>query len=81
MFNDAGNELALKAIEEPGKYLITLQKLKTASENKKLSISTFREMQKVLLSFLPQTEKNPRIRQAFQNEMNSLYLNKFTGYE
>lgn len=81
LFNDAGNELALKAIEEPGKYLITLQKLKTASENKKLSISTFREMQKVLLSFLPQTEKNPRIRQAFQNEMNSLYLNKFTGYE
>tara|TARA_R110000868_G_scaffold243082_1_gene498799 strand:- start:22 stop:2241 length:2220 start_codon:yes stop_codon:yes gene_type:complete len=81
LFQMAGNELALKAIEEPGKYLTTLQKIKTISENKMHSKSEYKAIQKVLLALLPETEKKPGSKQDFKNTINSLFLNKLTGYE
>ena len=81
LFQMAGNELALKAIEEPGKYLTTLQKIKTISENKMRSKSEYNAIQKVLLALLPETEKQPGSKQDFKNTINSLFLNKLTGYE
>jgi hypothetical protein len=81
LFQMAGNELALKAIEEPGKYLTTLQKIKTISENKMHSKSEYNAIQKVLLALLPETEKKPGSKQDFKNTINSLFLNKLTGYE
>ena len=81
LFQMAGNELALKAIEEPGKYLTTLQKIKTISENKMHSKLEYNAIQKVLLALLPETEKKPGSKQDFKNTINSLFLNKLTGYE
>lgn len=81
LFQMAGNELALKAIEEPGKYLTTLKKIKTISENKMHSKSEYKAIQKVLLALLPEAEKKPGSKQDFKNIINSLFLNKLTGYE
>ena len=81
LFKAAGNELAVKAIAEPGKYLTTLQGLKRLTENNKRSSVGYKALQKSLLSVLPKAEKNPGVQVNFQEEINSLFLKELTTYE
>ncbi|WP_010232426.1 hypothetical protein [Gillisia marina] len=74
IFKQAGNELAVKAIEEPGKHLKTLQQLKWLAEDSKKSISRLRETQKGLLLALPKPTPDAGKSKNFQSEINNLFL-------
>jgi len=76
LFKQAGNELAAKAIDEPGKYLKTLQQLKWLAEDYKESTSLFSEVQSGLLMALPSPAPNPSQNKGFQSELNKLFLNE-----
>jgi len=73
-FTEAGNELAILAIEHPSKYLNTLQLLKTVSEKEKSSERELLKLQSGLLSALPAVKENPRKAAYFKDEMNALML-------
>tara|TARA_R110000868_G_scaffold774_2_gene5628 strand:+ start:201 stop:2420 length:2220 start_codon:yes stop_codon:yes gene_type:complete len=81
LFNAAGNELAAKAITEPGKYLATLQKLKWLTENAEYTIEQYRALQKSLLAVLPKADKSPGLRVDFQEDINTLFLKELNAYE
>ena len=81
LFNAAGNELAARAIAEPGKYLTTLQKLKWITENTEHTIEEYRALQKSLLAVLPKVGKNPSSEGIFQEKINSLFLKELNAYE
>ncbi len=74
LFKKAGNELAVKAIEEPGKHLKTLQQLKWLAEDSKNRISRLRETQKGLLLALPKPTPDAGKSKNFQSEINDLFL-------
>ncbi|WP_026838179.1 DUF4175 family protein [Gillisia sp. JM1] len=74
LFKKAGNELAGKAIEEPGKYLKTLQQLKWLAEDFKDRSAIFDEVQKGLLSALPRPSPNPAKNKSFESEINKIFL-------
>ncbi|MFN4763016.1 tryptophan-rich sensory protein [Gillisia sp. Q332] len=74
LFEQAGNELAEKAIEEPGKYLQTLQNLKWLSEKDQNEPKMFVKVQRGLLLAIPTTEPTPGKRRAFSGDINELLL-------
>jgi len=76
LFKQAGNELAVKAIEEPGKYLKTLQQLKWLAEDYKERTALFREVQRGLYLALPQPKSSPTRKKGAQSELNTLFLNE-----
>jgi uncharacterized protein (UPF0335 family) len=76
LFKQAGNELAVKAIEEPGKYLKTLQQLKWLAEDYKERTALFREVQRGLYLALPQPKFSPTRKKGAQSELNTLFLNE-----
>ncbi|MDY8137973.1 tryptophan-rich sensory protein [Aquimarina sp. 2201CG5-10] len=81
LFELAGNELATKAIENPGKYLKTLQQLKWLTENREISISTLTEIQNELILILPELEPNPIKRKVFTSDINKLLLKELEIHE
>jgi len=81
LFKQAGNELAVKAIEEPGKYLKTLQQLKWLSENFDENTSMLRETQRGLFLALPKPKPDPRKSKNFQSEINNLFLKELELYD
>lgn len=76
LMGEAGNELAFIAIEEPGKYLKTLQQLKMLSEGKPSSISELRIVQAGLLKALPSKKEDPGKKGIFTSELDSLIINE-----
>lgn len=58
LFGLAGNELAKIAIENPGKYLETLQRLKKLTQNKDVLTQTFIKIQQDLFKVLPDAIPN-----------------------
>ncbi len=74
LFQEAGNELAIKAIEDPGRYLKTLKKLKWATENIEISVETLIEIQKGLFSALPALRPTPSKKKMLTSEINELLL-------
>lgn len=74
LFEKAGKELAVLAIEQPGKYLRTLQNLKelTAFGNK--SINLLKTTQKGLISAIPNANSNPKKESEFTNKLNEFLL-------
>jgi len=81
LFERAGNELAIKAIEEPGKYLNALQGLKWLTEDVERSKERLLEVQRGLLSALPKPEPNPTKEDLFDSEINALLLKELETYE
>jgi hypothetical protein len=74
-FSRAGNELAQKAIDEPGAYLETLQQLKWLSETReKPKPQQLRNLQSGLLKALSKLKKNPKNGEETQSELNNLLL-------
>jgi len=74
LFGQAGNELAIKAIEDPGKYLETLQQLKWISEDVTVPSEALEELQKGLFLALPELKPNAAKQQQQTSEINELLL-------
>ncbi|WP_047414468.1 hypothetical protein [Cellulophaga sp. Hel_I_12] len=70
----AGNELAVLAIQEPGKYLNTLQLLKNSSERSETSKLALEKLQRGLLAAIPKTKPRPRKTNASLSKLNELLL-------
>ncbi|MCB0463132.1 MAG: tryptophan-rich sensory protein [Flavobacteriaceae bacterium] len=74
LFERAGNELAQKAIENPGQFLQTLQELKQLSENKDTTLEMLRTIQKGLIKAIPSSEFHPSKSDRFSDQINQLLL-------
>lgn len=74
IFEQAGNELAEQAIEEPGKHLSTLQQIKWVSEERQPERETLIEVQKGLLKALPKPDASPGKGENYTGEINKLFL-------
>ena len=74
LFEKAGNELAEKAIAEPGRYLKVLQDLKRLSEEQQIGKEIIIETQKGLLQALPEAKAEPQKRTGFSGKLNDLLL-------
>ena len=81
LFVDAGNELAQKAISQPLKYIKVLQGLRDLEKAANRSKKNYMEVQKNLLSVLPQMEDVPMKRTRYDSEINLLYLKELGVYE
>ena len=76
LFQDAGNELAKKAVVEPLKYLKVLQGLRDLDKSVNRTKEHYATVQKSLLSVLPQVENNPGKVEAYEDEINRLFINE-----
>ncbi|WP_299256398.1 tryptophan-rich sensory protein [uncultured Aquimarina sp.] len=74
LFKQAGNELAAKAIEDPGQYLETLQQLKWISEDIEVPLEALVVLQKGLFLTLPELKPNAVKQQQQTSEINDLLL-------
>ena len=75
-FAKAGEELATLAIQHPGKYLETLQRLKRLTEDRPASRSQQRAVQKGLLAALPPIEATVVPSSDHYNPLRELILKK-----
>ncbi len=76
LLQDAGNELAKKAVVEPLKYLKVLQGLRDLDKSANRTKQHYATVQKSLLSVLPQVENNPGKVEAYEDEINRLFINE-----
>ncbi|MHA7057503.1 tryptophan-rich sensory protein [Aquimarina sp. M1] len=76
LFKQAGNELAAKAIENPGEYLQTLQQLKWISEDVDVPSDALVALQKGLLIALPELKPNAVKKEQQTSKINELLLNE-----
>lgn len=74
LFENTGDELAIIAINQPGKYLKTLQQLKSLTGNIKISEQTLNEVQRSLLEAVSQLEPNPAKKMRFEDQLNKMVL-------
>lgn len=74
LFNKAGNELASIAIEEPGKYLETLQTVKWLSESENIEKRQLASALRGLYQSLPKKQLLPYSRGRQQNQLNNLFI-------
>ncbi len=81
LFQETGNELARKAVEEPLKYLKVLQGLRDLERVDARTSEKFGEVQKSLLSVIGEVEGNPSKKADVQDEINRLYLKELGTYD
>lgn len=81
LFRRAGQELAAKALEEPGRYLSLLRSLKDTETETGRSVGALRELHRELLQVLPEEEKVPGLRMGSRDEINTLFLKELLEYE
>ncbi|RUA14750.1 MAG: tryptophan-rich sensory protein [Flavobacteriia bacterium] len=81
LFQEAGNELAQKAVDEPLKYLKVLRGLRDFDKAEERTPEKFREVQKNLLSVITEVEGNPGKKTGLEDEINVLYLKELGNYD
>lgn len=81
LFEKAGTELATLAIENPGKYLSTLQGLKRLAEDKEQTTELLEKVQGGLLLALPKSEANPSKGTYFSDVLNEWLLKELELHE
>jgi hypothetical protein len=81
LFEEAGNELAQKAIAEPLTYVKVLQGLRDLQKASDRTRESYKEVQRKLLSVLPEVDDNPVKRTVYPDEINQLYLKELEAYE
>ncbi|UAM97136.1 tryptophan-rich sensory protein [Polaribacter litorisediminis] len=74
LFEKAGNELALIAIEKPGEHLKTLQQLKELTTFGEKSIVFLKSTQKGLINAIPNLKPNPSQSNRFKDELTEILL-------
>ncbi|EAQ37747.1 hypothetical protein MED134_13336 [Dokdonia sp. MED134] len=72
-FAKAGEELAQLAILEPSRHLLTLQKLKWLTEDKKQPKTVIQSVQKGLLEALPRVSETPKNPEGYTSKLESLF--------
>ena len=72
-FAKAGEELAQLAILEPSRHLLTLQKLKWLTEDKKQPKTVIQSVQKGLLEALPKVSETPKNLEGYTSKLESLF--------
>lgn len=81
LFEKAGNELADKAIAEPGRYLQTLQQLKRLKDEPQIDQQLMFEVQKGLLEALPKLTPEPMQKSSFNGKLNEFVLKELQRNE
>mgnify|MGYP000462892655 CR=1 FL=1 len=81
LFEAAGNELAVKAIEAPGKYLMTLQQLQRIVDGSDRSKDTFIEVQQGLRLAVPKPVSSPHKSTSNLDTLNQLLLKELEVHE
>ena len=74
LFNKAGNELAIQAIKEPGKYLETLQTIKWLSESEVIDAKQLKSALQGLYRALPKKQTLPYSSARYENQLNNLFM-------
>ena len=74
LFGEAATELAVLALEFPGRHLKTLQQLKRLSEGIETSDKALAETRQGLLRALPNPDSNPAKTALFLSEIDQLLL-------
>ncbi|MGB6153057.1 MAG: tryptophan-rich sensory protein [Pricia sp.] len=74
LFAKAGNELAVLAVQNPGKYLGTLQQLKWFSDTNSASLENAEEVQRGLLEAIPVATPDPTRSTAATGKIDELFL-------
>jgi hypothetical protein len=77
----AGEELAFKALEEPGRYLSLLQDIKATETKAGRTPARLQKLRKGLFRVLPKAELMPSKPLGNQNRMNLLYLQELGSNE
>lgn len=70
----AGEELAIIAIQEPARHLITLQQLKWLTEEKQQLATTLRQVQRGLLQALPVIDAMPISRKPYRGKLEDIFI-------
>ena len=74
LFQKAGEELSQHAVENPGRYLTTLQQLKKLTELQNIRVELVREVQKGLLKSIPKQTPEPQKTSQFYGELDVTIL-------
>lgn len=74
LFHKVGNELAIQAIKEPGKYLETLQTVNWLSESESIDMQQMKNAVQGLYRALPKKQVLPNSSERYQNELNNLFI-------
>tara|TARA_R110002020_G_scaffold117986_1_gene269681 strand:+ start:83505 stop:85730 length:2226 start_codon:yes stop_codon:yes gene_type:complete len=81
LFGQAGGELAIKAIEEPGNHLTTLQQLNTLRSVRQVPKGILLEVQQGLYRAIPGPRTNPTAVPAFESDINKLLIQELEVHE
>jgi hypothetical protein len=81
LFTAAGNELAALAVQEPGKHLGLLQRLKDLERTAHRTQKNYLEVEKGLMDLLPQIEPTPTGMDRVDDTVQELFLNALQGNE
>ena len=81
LLQNAGNELAEKAVVEPLKYLKVLQGLRDLNKVSNRTMKNYKTVRKNLLSVLPKVENNPGKENRYVDDINALYLKELESYD
>ncbi|MBP2834003.1 tryptophan-rich sensory protein [Aquimarina sp. U1-2] len=81
LFEQAANELAIHAIEMPGKYLKTLQLLKQITEIKKVPVTSLTIVQRGLFEALPKATYKASKRASVTSSINELVVKELEIYD
>ena len=81
LLQNAGNELAEKAVVEPLKYLKVLQGLRDLNKVSNRTMENYKTVRKNLLSVLPKVENNPGKETRYVDDINALYLKELESYD
>ena len=70
----AGEELAMIAIQEPARHLKTLQQLKSLTEERVQPVAVLRSVQRGLLQALPKTKVVPATRTQYRGSLEKVFI-------
>lgn len=74
LFEKAGNELAILAVEQPGKYLVTLQSLKQLTLFGDKPLQLLKTAQKGLFEAIPNSKPSPTKTKKFKDNLKDLVI-------
>lgn len=81
LFENAGNELGVLAIQEPSKHLRTLQDLKWLSQTNVATTKDLQRVQKGLIESTPAKQTSPNLKNSFVDKLDELLLQELTKNE
>lgn len=81
LFRSAGNQLAARAMEEPGRYLDVLRRLQSLEKASSRSMANYRSLHSRLHALLPAPDKVPSGSTRFADPFNERFLKELQAYD